>query len=197
MAQATQSKKKLWLIILLLVLLLAVAAYLVNLQKAKQIYFGYESRAAFASEVKKLRDPLNTLGFSGVNKRPSHCTKNAIYFGSESTPIECTTAYQKYVVIGKDTSTKNLFNSKAAELDSLMKQNGWTVKSYAAPSLTAWFQGVLAGKDYYPDIGGYKNTAHAHCGFDINVAYSNPKPVAFNIQMHCDSPALDAAKGAF
>lgn len=159
--------------------------------KFDKVRYGYQARSAFGSELTALKTPFATLG---ITKAPrSTCTQEAIY-GYGKLQLQCTVYVNKYVVIGSSAANKARFVTAAGQLDSALKQNGWTENENVTPTMRQWFQGITSGKDWYADEGAYKNTASAHCSMDFMLAFSNPRPPAYTLQMSCDSPVLQKVK---
>jgi hypothetical protein len=180
------SLKKLHLYIVLVAILAAAAVLLLAMntpKKVKEIYYKHKVESAMASESKKLGDPLKTLGFTDV-KTKSSCN----YYpkaGYQGNPLSCVVEKQSYVVFGSNDS-KNTANTAAANLSTLLNQNGW--KQREDLKVDKFFKGVTSKVDYYPDAYTYKYFGNTLCVLDFYEAYSNPKPPAASVVFTCSSP---------
>jgi len=155
----------------------------------KELYYAHEAKSSFSNQLTNLRDPLNTFGFNGITSEHAKCLNESVYLYNTK-QLQCTSSYDAYVVIGTSQVAKNNFVAKAAELDQLLKKYGWTETANATPNIADWFQGITSGKDWLPDEGAYRNVGKTSCALDFMLAFSNPKPPAFNLQMACSSPRL-------
>lgn len=198
MAKAKKAKKlkhgwKSWLIIVSLIVIIGgcLGAY-TSRDHLKRIYYGYKARSTLSSQTEKLSGSLSKLGFKNADV-VSKCTEELI-FGYTTRQLQCVAERQNYVVIGTDATVKANFIAKAQALDTLLKNNAWTTTSNSASTLGEWFQGITSGKDYSTDIDSVRNSGDTHCSLSFNVAYSNPKPPAFEIRMACSSPVLEKVK---
>ncbi len=197
MASTPKSKPKYsWKFWLLLILIIVVIGGCIGLYVSrgwiKRAYYSYEARTSLGSQTEKLGSALSTLGLKNANTPPK-CIEEPVY-GYATPQLQCIAERQNYLVIGTTAVSKANFTTKARELDSLLKSNGWITTSNSATTLGEWFGDVTAGKDYSTDIDSVRNNGNTHCSLVFNVAYSNPKPPAFEIRMSCSSPVLEKIK---
>ena len=157
--------------------------------KARRIYYSNLTHYAFDHELSTLKQPLNTLGIQTASPKWPQCSVQAYYL-YDTPQLQCVMSAKNYVVIGNSAARKAQFNQAAKQLDADFKTDGWTFQSNATPSISAWFQGMTSGKDYFPGAGGYKIWGNKHCDIQIGEAYSNPKPPAFSIELECGAPVL-------
>jgi len=185
-------KRSPWFVILILIILVAGSTIYASRDSIKRVYYGYKSRAALGSQIKTLSSSLATLGISNA-KVASKCSEESV-FGYSIPQLQCVSERQNYIVIGANAASKTNFTSKAQELDSLLKSDGWVTTSNSATTLGQWFQGITTGKDYSTDIDSVRNNGNTHCSLVFKVAYSNPQPPAFEIRMSCSVPVLEKVK---
>lgn len=169
--------------------IIAVFVIIVSWSWLREVYYSYQTESAFSTQLNNLRDPLNTFGYKGINSVTSICKTEMIAQYSTAQLI-CESSLNKYVIIGNNQSAKNNFIAKAKELDQLLSKYGWTEDKNAAPTIANWFQEITSGKDYLTDEGAYRTGGGSSCSIDFFVAYSNPSPPAFNLEIGCNSPVL-------
>jgi hypothetical protein len=158
----------------------------------ERVYYGYKARTSYQAEAKKLNSPSGVLGLSNKSL-PSKCLYESTY-DYVSPQLQCVVEFQNYVVIGDNAQSQAAAVGAAKTLDAVLKKDGWTTTSNSAASLSEWFQGITSGKDYSTDIDSVMNSKSTHCSLVYNVAYSNPKPPAFEVRMACASPILQKVK---
>lgn len=183
-----QNKNNLLIIILAAVLLIVGAFFLLGgPEKVRKAYRGYQARTMYAREFVKLDQPLKQLGFSSLMAE-SQCQRDEMS-AEPGEELLCVATNQQYTVIGKEAATKQAFAEAAKELDTALKENGWTTFSNTAKSYEEWMKAVTSGVDYNTDINAHVNTKEGRCGISMTVAYSNPAPPAINTVLTCNSPA--------
>lgn len=185
-----QFRLKLFGLISALVVLFLVIFVFVLGQNISKWRYGNDAKASFNTELSTL-GPLSTFGLKKTSN--SKCITEAISQYNKP-QLQCSVSEDPYIVIGKSVSSKNHFVAQAAKLDNLLKKNGWTETANATPTIKQWFEGITSGKDWYPDEGAYKNIGASHCSIDFFLAFSNPKPPAFNLQASCTAPILQKYK---
>lgn len=131
-----------------------------------------------------------TLDGFGLTERSlkHHRCNDMEYSGYDNPQFNCSSYYENYQVVGGTEVDKAAANNRAAELENVVKTQGWTMQGSQGYSFSQWFKDVTSGTDWYPDVGAYKNYGTTHCYIHFNVAYSNPKPAAISAQMGCTAP---------
>lgn len=172
-----------------LILIIVGVGAIVKKEAIRQTYRTNLARRTYNHELNALQGSLARLGIDKQSKTRSGCSRGAIY-GYAAPQLQCIVQAENYIVTDGAAHSKTAVLEKARELDAALKNNGWNTSSNSAENFAGWFQGILDGKDYLGDINSVKNTKDSHCTLGFNVAYSNPKPVAFAIRLSCSSPVL-------
>ena len=167
------------------VVVVAVGAFIAfgGVSKPQRVYYGYKSQQALNNENQKLGEPLKALGFTNIEGGKGVC-QNIEKAGYTGKPLDCTATFKTYRVFN-DQASKDRAITAAAQLSTLLKQNGWHQGNY---EVGKWFKDVLNHVDYNADAYHYKYYGNTFCMLDFFVAYANPKPPAVNVLFSCTDP---------
>lgn len=168
------------------IVLLAVGVVVYSrTEKGRRMYYAYKAQTAFASQNRKLGEPLRALGFTEFQGGVSQCDYIEKY-GYDGKTLDCSVVVKSYKVFSDEASKARAVNA-AKELSSKLDANGWRRGNY---EIGAWFRKVTDGGDSNADAyyHMYNAKSKTFCVLDFFVAYSHPEPSAVSVTFSCTVP---------
>lgn len=153
--------------------------------KVVAVTSGSSVRKTAEQQLNILGNPLEQMGYKNISKSSVCFMATARSIHTEVTCNYVLSAYSKI----SDLKNSYQLNSKAATIETALKNNGWEgiygLGASPYTSLTRLSKSLSSGIDYQPDAAYIKSIGKITCIFDSNTAYSHPAPAAISSRYVC------------
>lgn len=183
-----KNNKSAFIMVMAAFLILAGAVFILNNPKFQNYQSLKQVESVLKQQNDELNNPLDRLGFTDIAENKK-CAKQVTVSSDGKEVTVCTIQW---------TANKTFSNSESIEtakqaalgLEEMLLNFGWQIRDEPELRVGAWFDGVLSGKDWYPDAYSVKTIGNKQCILDYFVAYSNPATPTVRADFSCTTPAM-------